>query len=150
MLTPEQTQFLQNAFTAAKTAEHPWPDAAACEAALETGWGQHVPGNNLLGIKPPSWWKGGVQVQDTQEFVDGAMQAQTDAFAGFESWAECFRCQVAILHRNPSYAPALAATDAPTYILAESKVWASDPQRGPNVLTIWENHHAMLTSEAQT
>ena len=144
MLTQAQHDFLQNAYTAAKIANHPWPDAAACEAALETGWGQHIPGNNLLGIKPPSWWQGGVEVLGTQEFHDGAMQPQQAAFAGFESWAECFRCQVAIFHRNPSYSRALAAQDAPTYIVEESKAWATDPARGANVLQIWNNHHKEL------
>ena len=53
MVSPEQLAWLQSAFDAAKQANHPWPDAAACEAAAETGWGVHVPpnSNNVLGIK---------------------------------------------------------------------------------------------------
>ena len=149
MLSEAQQTFLQNAFVAATQAGHPWPKMAACEAALETGWGtsqdcrEH---NNLLGIKVPSWWQGGVAVEPTHEFIDGAMQAQDDAFSTFASWAECYRCAVEIMQRDSAYASALSATDPETFITLESKVWATDPNRAANIIEIYNNHAASLVT----
>lgn len=147
MTTPSQERFLTQAKAAAKTAGHPWPAAAAAEAALESGWGRSSSArehNNLLGIKPPSWWQGATFTAPTTEVYDGRITPVVSGWAGFASWEECFACQVAILNRNKSYAPALAAKTPEGYILAVSKVWATDPNRGPNIVRIYRAHKDLL------
>ena len=37
------------------------------QAALESGWGAHAPGNNFFGIKPGQNWTGKIQYIDTTE-----------------------------------------------------------------------------------
>lgn len=37
------------------------------QAALESGWGKHAPGNNFFGVKARSGWKGAVQLLSTRE-----------------------------------------------------------------------------------
>ena len=177
MASPQQLQFLQNAFTAASQAKHPFPDAAACESALESSWGTSESvseGNNLLGIKAPSWWQGGTFVEPTKEQSGDDIYVDPNAtWSTFASWVECFRCQVEILNRNPIYEEALAAPDATTYIQQVSAEWqetdkpvdkswvfefdgknylwvktrwSTGHSRAYTVLEIWNAHHASLVS----
>lgn len=128
MASDAQIKFLQDAFTAATIAKHPWPDAAAAEACAESAWGTSKSvseGNNLLGIHAPSWWQGGTFVETTQEQSGDHMYTDPDAkWSSFASWTECFRCQVEILNRNKIYLEALVAKDATTYIQQVSAQWA--------------------------
>lgn len=137
MATLQQINFLQKAYLAASQAKHPWPDAAACESAAETGWGiseSVSEGNNLLGIHAPSWWTGGTFVKPTQEEVGDTMVTDATAkWSAFSSWIECFECQIAILQKASIYAEALAAHDAPTYIQQVSAEWALTEEPADNV-----------------
>ncbi len=54
MGTAANQEFLQTTAAAARAAGHIFPEYAACEAALESAWGQSslaVKGNNLFGTK---------------------------------------------------------------------------------------------------
>lgn len=126
MASAEQLQGLKNAYIAASQAKHPWPDAAAAESALESAWFTSesvIKGNNLLGIKAPSWWVGDT-FDDVTEEQSGSQMYETNAtWSSFPSWEECFSCQVAIQNRNSIYADALAAKSAPEYIRQVSAAW---------------------------
>lgn len=68
------------------------------QAILESGWGQHAPGNNLFGIK------GSGQLQATQEFINGKWLQIVDGFCVYESWSDSIRDHAILLANNPRYA----------------------------------------------
>ncbi|KHC90351.1 mannosyl-glycoprotein endo-beta-N-acetylglucosamidase [Thermotoga sp. Mc24] len=57
------------------------PKILLAQSALETGWGRHMVGNNLFGIKKLSWLEGGIEAE-TKEF-DGVKMI--DMFQTFVS-----------------------------------------------------------------
>ena len=83
------------------------PRMLVAQAALETGWGKHVPkagdggsGNNLFGIKVGASWQGGSVTHQTQEFVNGRMQSESASFRTYESLADSFADYVSFLQSN--------------------------------------------------
>jgi len=89
------------------------PRALVAQAALETGWGRHLPvdgagrtSHNLFGIKASGQWRGERIAATTLEYSDGAAQSRTESFRAYGSVAESFRDYVALLRDNPRYAAA--------------------------------------------
>jgi flagellum-specific peptidoglycan hydrolase FlgJ len=152
MLSQSQTEFLQNAYAAAKYAEHIFPDMAACEAALESAWGVSRlarDANNLFGEKASHDYTGEVLVLPTSEYLPGGKWTTiTATWVKFDSIADCFRSRMALLERlapeYPHYAAALAAPDAETFVTEVSKSWSTDPQRAAKVLSIYRAHRDIL------
>ena len=94
------------------------PLGVIAQAALETGWGQHVmPGDaggsslNLFGIKAGGDWEGGAVTRDTLEFEGGAMQPRREAFRAYDSLADTFRDYGAFLENRKRYAGVRARDD---------------------------------------
>jgi flagellar protein FlgJ len=90
--------------------------ALIAQAALETGWGKHMPKHadgsssfNLFGIKAHGGWNGDRVQQSTREFRDGRMTTERAAFRSYESVDEAFQDYVGFLKANPRYADALRA-----------------------------------------
>ncbi|MBI1422984.1 MAG: flagellar assembly peptidoglycan hydrolase FlgJ [Gammaproteobacteria bacterium] len=117
-----QSQFIEKiwplAEQAAKELNVP-PQAVMAQAALESGWGQHVNQNaqgvsshNLFNIKADASWKGPKVVVDTLEFEHGVAKRQKAAFRAYASYADCFRDYVDFLKSNPRYRTALTESDS--------------------------------------
>jgi flagellum-specific peptidoglycan hydrolase FlgJ len=152
MITSLQDSFLRQAAAAAHAAGHIFPEYAACEAALESTWGQSRlarQANNLFGQKQSAVAESeggnpgvtpGVLVMPTQEFLHGRWVTVMARWARYPDHAACFRARMALLHRlepsYPAYARALAATTGEAFIEAVSRAWSTDPQRGAKVLAI--------------
>ena len=90
------------------------PEALIAQAALETGWGQHmIRGSdgrdsfNLFGIKADSGWKGDKVSTETVEFRDGLMRRERAHFRAYGSFAESFSDYADFLKGNPRYSEAL-------------------------------------------
>lgn len=86
------------------------PLGLVAQAAVETGWGQHVvSGNdgansmNLFGIKAGEEWGGDKAVARTLEFKDGLPVAQQASFRRYGSIAESFSDYVNLLSNSPRY-----------------------------------------------
>lgn len=111
------------------------PVAILAQAALETGWGKHVPGNeegsshNLFGIKADSRWSGPTVELNTQEFVSGRMVTISDAFRAYESIAEGVRDYVRFITESERYTEAVSVSQEPKrYADALAKAgYATDP-----------------------
>lgn len=147
-------EFLTKAVAAAKEAGHIWPEYAACEAALESGWGESAiarRGNNLFGQKT------GFSTQDlpvldmpTKENVDldhdgvvepdEVIKLKKCGWAMFSDWATCFRERMELLQRSHYYKDALAAKTGEEFVKRVSKIWATDPERGAKVLATYRSH----------
>lgn len=112
------------------------PELLIAQAALETGWGQHmirgVDGSNsfnLFGIKADAHWQGPRAATDTVEFRDGLMRRERAPFRAYDSLAESFSDYVNFLQDNPRYRQALdEAHNAPAFTRALAEAgYATDP-----------------------
>ncbi len=88
--------------------------ALLAQAALETGWGKHLPSHgdgsssfNLFGIKAGSSWDGAKVNVRTQEYEDGAPVHRRDNFRAYESPSDSFADYARLISENPRYAQAL-------------------------------------------
>ena len=152
MITSLQDSFLRQAAVAARAAGHIFPEYAACEAALESTWGQSRlarQANNLFGQKQSAEAESeidapGVLVMPTQEFLHGRWVTVMARWARYPDHAACFRARMALLqrlqHSYPAYARALVATTGEAFIEEVSRAWSTDPQRAAKVLAIHRQH----------
>ena len=112
------------------------PQALIAQAALETGWGQHLmrktdgsPSNNLFGIKADKRWGGDRVSFDTLEFEQGVSVKKRAHFRSYDSLRQSFEDYVSFLQSNPRYREALSATaDTGRYFTALQEAgYATDP-----------------------
>lgn len=82
------------------------PITIVTQAAIETGWGREVAGNNYFGVK--SHGRPGGQVITTHEEIDGERVKVQDSFRVYDSMAESVEDYARFLHENPRYADAIA------------------------------------------
>lgn len=86
------------------------PEAIVAQAALETGWGAHVPEQrngassfNLFGIKAGQGWSGESVTKPTLEFEAGVARPQLATFRAYDDVAANFRDYSEMLESNPRY-----------------------------------------------
>lgn len=153
-MNANQQQFLIRAAEAARTAGHLFPEYAACEAALESGWGLSrlaVEANNLFGQKQSHPPLPGTETLTlpTREFLRGVWVTVQANWVKFPGWAACFRERMALLQAlsdsYPHYREALAATTGEAFITAVSRTWSTDPARAGKVLTVHDHHRDAFT-----
>jgi flagellar protein FlgJ len=94
------------------------PDTLIAQAALETGWGQHLPVSdngassaNLFGIKAGSSWHSGTATASTVEYVEGTATTTAAKFRAYDSTQTSARDLVSLVSGSPRYAAALGAGD---------------------------------------
>ena len=149
--------FLCRAAAAAAAAGHIFPEYAACEAALESSWGQSklaLAARNLFGQKqsqPPIAGAGTLSLP-TREFLHGAWVTVTANWVNFPDWNSCFAARMQLLRvasgRYPHYAAALAATSGEEFVREVSQTWSTDPARADKVLCIYQAHRGCFVAPA--
>ena len=85
------------------------PKILLAQAAIETGWGRSVVGNNLFGIKAGSSWTGGKVEAATHEYQGGELIGIVDAFRAYPSAEASVADFVSMVSDNPRYKAALGA-----------------------------------------
>jgi flagellar protein FlgJ len=90
------------------------PDTLIAQAALETGWGQHLPtsatgatSSNLFGIKAGSTWQGATAAASTLEYTGGSAASTSAEFRAYDSSESSARDLVSLVTGSPRYAAAL-------------------------------------------
>ncbi|XTI73412.1 flagellar assembly peptidoglycan hydrolase FlgJ [Acidithiobacillus sp. AC3] len=83
------------------------PVAILAQAALETGWGAHAPGDNLFGIKAGGGWSGSALQNLTHEFVDGVNTVEDASFRAYQNVAASVANYTQLLLNSPRYRAAL-------------------------------------------
>jgi flagellar protein FlgJ len=113
------------------------PVAILAQAALETGWGRHVPGNNLFGVKTGDNWTGGTVQALTREVRDGVASAGTAAFRAYQSVTDSVQNYAALLSR-PRYRNARGVgNDIPAFAAAlQHSGYATDPDYAAKLLAV--------------
>lgn len=123
------------------------PRALVAQAALETGWGQHVirdgsgaSSNNLFGIKAGAGWQGDTVRVPTLEFREGVPEREMASFRKYDSLEEGFRDYVRFLEDNPRYREALNQADDPQRWAEglQEAGYATDPQYADKIQRIME------------
>ncbi len=126
------------------------PEVLLAQAALETGWGQHMIRGaggsnsfNLFGIKADAGWQGARATTETIEFRDGLMRKERAQFRAYASPEESFSDYVDFLKRNPRYRDALSqADDAPAFTRALADAgYATDPDYSGKINRIMDSSH---------
>jgi flagellum-specific peptidoglycan hydrolase FlgJ len=152
-----QRDFLSRAAAEAAKANHPFPEMAAAEAALESNYGLSElarEGNNLFGCKQHQHPVFGTLNLPTHEFIRGAWIPAVAAWVKYPDLAACFADRLATLQRLatvrlqsgakagslefPHYAAALIAGDAETFVRCVSETWSTDPNRAAKVISIYQ------------
>lgn len=147
MTTQLQKDFLAKALSHAQLSAHLFPEYAACEAALESAWGNSTlcrEGNNLFGEKQHAQSIYETLDLPTSEYVNGQWASEMAHWVKFPSWKECFQSRMDTLRRlsqhHAGYADALVAKSGEDFVLSVSRDWSTDPLRGQKVLTIHRVH----------
>ena len=86
------------------------PEALVAQAALETGWGEHVMKRpdgsssfNLFGIKASRNWTGGTVTKPTIEYSDGIVSKERATFRAYPDLAATFDDYAEFIGEHPRY-----------------------------------------------
>lgn len=112
------------------------PRLILAQAALESGWGKHAPGNNMFGIK--SHGQAGGNTLATTEYGANGQPYQTNAsFRGYDSPGASFGGYADFMLANPRYKEMMGAQGLEAQAAALGKSgYATDPNYGASVLRI--------------
>lgn len=109
------------------------PRLVLAQSALETGWGQSVPGNNYFGIKGGN----GPAIATKEAGPDGKLYDTADRFRGYKDPGESADDYARFLQTQSRYAPVLAAKGIDAQIDAMGKSgYASDPNYAAKLRSI--------------
>lgn len=89
------------------------PNVLLAQAALESGWGRSMPGNNLFGVKAGAGWTGGSVQAYTHEATAGGESGQTASFRSYPNLAAAVADYVQLIANNARYRGALGAGNDP-------------------------------------
>ncbi|PLV56758.1 glycoside hydrolase family 73 protein [Thermotoga sp. SG1] len=103
------------------------------QSALETGWGKHVVGNNLFGIKKLSWLEGAVTAQ-TKEF-DGVKTI--DTFQSFVSPENSMIAYLILIKECYNKAWAKRKNPRLYFQLLQEMGYATDPMYAKKCLDVY-------------
>ena len=121
------------------------PKALLAQAAIETGWGQHMIHNtsgqnshNLFGIKADRRWQGDRAMVNTIEFDQGVPATKKAPFRVYDSFADSMQDYVGFVKQNPRYEEAVKQSQSPQDFFAELQKagYATDPDYAKKVLSV--------------
>lgn len=121
------------------------PKAMLAQAAIETGWGQHMIHNakgqnshNLFGIKAHKGWHGDKAPVNTLEYTNGVAKSEKANFRAYGSFEQSMQDYVSFIQQNPRYRQAIQNTQHPeAYFRALQEAgYATDPDYADKVLSV--------------
>ena len=142
--------FIQQLYPAAQQAAEELgidPKALLAQAAIETGWGQHMIHNtsgqnshNLFGIKADRRWQGDRAMVNTVEFEQGIATTKRAPFRMYDSFAESMQDYVGFVKQNPRYENAVKHSQSPENYFSELQKagYATDPNYADKVMAVFE------------
>lgn len=124
------------------------PQALLAQAAVETGWGQHVihhgngdSANNLFGIKANAQWDGQSATVNTIEFDGSTASQQRASFRAYDSLEQGFADYVQFIRGQERYRDAVEqASDPKAYFNALQEAgYATDPKYADKVMAVYNS-----------
>lgn len=149
MLTESEEVFLAKAVRAARDAGHVFPAMAACEAAIDSSWGesQLAEYNNLFRMKQHER-----PIYETVQFAN--CDFETDLWREKATWVcypdlkACFRDRMKTLYIlaaiHTDYALALAAHSANEFVREVSRTWSTDLQRAAKCIALHNSQQNVI------
>ncbi|MBQ9434915.1 MAG: glucosaminidase domain-containing protein [Bacteroidales bacterium] len=118
-----------------------FPSVKIAQAALETGWGKHIVGNNLYGIKATGnttpYWSGAYVSANTTEYGNGGYQSQVSKFRSYPSFSDSIRDHSHLLNTLSRYAGVRsAATPEEQARALQAAGYATDPNYADKLISI--------------
>ena len=120
-----------------------FPSVKLAQAALETGWGKSVVGNNMFGIKASGsqspYWHGEAVSAGTSEFENGSYVGTVSKFRKYATVADSIRDHTWFLEHNSRYAKAgvfTAQTPEEQSRALQSAGYATDPSYASKLISI--------------
>lgn len=112
------------------------------QAALESGWGQHVKDNAYFGIKGKSL-NGGTTSFTTREFINGKEIITKDAFRAYANFSEAAEDYGLFLTTNPRYQPCFTVAGDPFAFADKLQAagYATDPQYATKLKNIIRTYY---------
>lgn len=143
----QQRRFITKAAQQADQAGHIFPDMAACEAALESGYGTSrlaIEANNLLGMKQHTHPVYGTLNLPTREWIGGEWVTEIGEWVKYPDQASCFIERMVAIRRLSSiylnYLAALHASNPNKYVTSVSLTWSTDLYRAAKVIAIYNRY----------
>jgi flagellar protein FlgJ len=121
------------------------PEVILSQAALETGWGQHVidkadgrSSHNLFNIKADSSWHGERTSTGTLEYRGGVAVKEQAQFRSYDNYQDSFNDYVDFLQTQPRYQNALKQTHDPDQFIEglHKAGYATDPDYADKIKQI--------------
>lgn len=113
------------------------------QAALESGWGHHSPGNNFFGIKGKG--PAGSQMLWTREFKGGGLVRVRAKFRRYETPLQSFLDHARVISHGRYLRHAMAHTQSAksfvTALQSGKYKYATDPQYTRKVLGLIQSYH---------
>lgn len=142
MMTP--TEFFNkygNAFAVACLGTGLFPSVKLAQAAVETGWGNHVVGNNLFGIKAAGshtpYWNGDYVTAGTTEYQNGGYVGQNSNFRKYASVGDSVKDHTYFLQQYRRYANVFTAKTPEEQANAlQNAGYATDPNYAGKLISI--------------
>ena len=109
------------------------------QSALETGWGLHTEGNNMLGVKDLTWLAGSEDFR-TKEFKESNYISTVDAFEDFDDPTQSFLAYALLVRESERYRTAwLYRTKPEIYFVELQKAgYATDPRYAKKCLAVYK------------
>jgi flagellar protein FlgJ len=164
----EQTSATNRISSPAEFVEKMWPHAQRAakrlgvdpttliaHAALETGWGKHVPchddgssSHNLFGIKAGSGWNGNSIGSSTLEFEQGVAVKKVERFKAYDSPEQCFADYAALLSNHSRYGETLnTGSNTAKFAQALQKGgYATDPEYAHKLKAVARSVMSLVSS----
>lgn len=134
------------------------PEVILSQAALETGWGQHVidqangkSSHNLFNIKADSRWLGEHATTGTVEYRDGVAVKEQAQFRSYDNYQDSFNDYVDFLQIQPRYQNALKHTHDPEKFIdgLHKAGYATDPDYADKIKRIMKSSTLAQISQRQ-
>lgn len=108
------------------------------QAALETGWGKHMVGNNLFGIKDVPWIPGSVGASTTE--FNGEWKVEIHNFEKFDSTLQSMLAYIVKISREDRYIEAWNARKNPVeyFEALQEAGYATDPDYSKKLERIYQ------------
>lgn len=107
------------------------------QAALESGWGERAPGNNLFGVKADKAWKGATVDVPTHEVIKGKRIAMVDKFRAYPSMSDSIADRADFFRKNKRYAACFKETTGEGWAHAAAAAgYATDPNYAKSLIAV--------------
>lgn len=135
----KQQQFIESIAPKAQEIQRKYgvpASIAIAQAALESGWGGSVKGNNLFGIKAGKTWAGATIDLATHEYLNGTKTGITDKFRAYECVEDSLENYGQFLANNCRYSRVIGSSAHQAADELQRAGYATDPRYADKLKSI--------------